>query len=65
MKTERNLKILRLKDVIERTGMSRSTIYAYIGKDKFPKPFNIGERAVGWYEHNIEQWIAQQGGYNA
>jgi prophage regulatory protein len=61
--SEVKLNILRLKDVMARTGLSRSTIYAYIADKKFPKPFKIGERAVGWYEHEIDQWVSCRGGY--
>ncbi len=60
---ETELLILRLGDVMKRTGLSRSSIYAYIDKKTFPKPFKIGERAVGWYAHDIDAWIASRGGY--
>jgi prophage regulatory protein len=61
--SESKLSILRLNDVMKRTGLSRSTIYAYIDKGAFPKPFKIGDRAVGWYEHVIDEWMASKGGY--
>lgn len=49
--------ILRLAAVVVRTGLSRSTIYNRIGKTTFPAPINLGERAVGWLESDIEKWI--------
>ncbi len=52
-----NETIIRLPEVIQRTGLSRSTIYAYVEKDMFPKPIKIGLRAVGWYESDITEWI--------
>ena len=54
------MKILRLKQVIEITGLSRSTIYAYISDGFFPKQIAIGERAVGWLSDDIEQWIQER-----
>jgi len=51
------MKILRLKQVIEMTGLSRSTIYAYISKGLFPKQIALGERAVGWLLDDIEGWL--------
>lgn len=54
-------RILRLPEVIDRTGLSRSTIYAYIEKDMFPKPIKLGLRAVGWHESAISQWINSKG----
>ncbi len=50
-------KILRLPDVTNRTGLSRSTIYLRISDGRFPTPISLGDRAVGWLESEIEQWI--------
>ena len=52
------LSILRRKQVEDRTGLSRSTIYLYIHEGTFPKPISLGARAVGWLEHEIEEWLA-------
>ena len=49
--------ILRLKKVKDRTGLSRSTIYLRIQEGTFPRPINLGARAVGWIEHEIEAWL--------
>ena len=42
--------ILRLPVVKARTGLSRSTIYQRVAEGDFPKPINLGARAVGWLE---------------
>jgi len=47
-------RILRLPQVKERTGMSRSFIYA---AEDFPTPIRLGGRAVGWLESEISVWI--------
>lgn len=52
--------ILRLPTVKERVSLSRSTIYALISKGKFPKQIKLGERAIGWLESDINDWINQQ-----
>ena len=49
--------VLRLPVVMARTGLSRSTIYAKIAAGKFPKPINLGARAVGWIADEIEAWL--------
>ncbi|NCO04306.1 MAG: AlpA family transcriptional regulator [Alphaproteobacteria bacterium] len=54
---EHKQSLLRLPEVIKRTGLSRSTIYAYIDKGDFPKPVKIGLRAVAWHEVKIDSWI--------
>lgn len=52
--------ILRLPVVKARTGLSRSTIYLRISEGTFPLPVKLGARAVGWLEHEIEEWLARQ-----
>jgi prophage regulatory protein len=52
--------ILRLPVVKARTGLSRSTIYLRVSKGTFPAPVNLGPRAVGWIEAEIQQWLDQQ-----
>jgi len=54
------LSILRRKQVEDRTGLSRSTIYLYIQENRFPKPINLGARAVGWVESEVEKWLTDR-----
>jgi len=53
-------KILRLPIVLDRTGLSRSTVYQRVTEGKFPKPVSLGARAVGWIETEVEGWIVCQ-----
>lgn len=48
---------LRLKDVVLKTGLSRSSIYLKINQGTFPDRHNLGERAVRWLESDIDKWI--------
>ncbi len=50
-------RILRRKTVLDRTGLSVSTLYYFINQGRFPKPFKLGVRSVGWFERDIEDWI--------
>ena len=52
-----NHTVNRLPIVQSRTGLSRSTIYAYISQGKFPKPIHLGARSVGWLSTDIDAWI--------
>ena len=52
--------ILRLPDVKIRTGLSRSTIYLHISKGMFPESISLGDRAVGWLEADINEWLEQK-----
>ncbi|MEA5668070.1 AlpA family phage regulatory protein [Stenotrophomonas sp. MH1] len=49
---------LRMKAVIELSGLSRSTIYSYIKDGKVPAQCKIGERAVGWRASAVFEWIS-------
>jgi prophage regulatory protein len=50
-------KIWRLPDVLEQTGLSRSTIYEMISQGEFPRQINLGPRAVGWVSDDVLDWI--------
>jgi prophage regulatory protein len=50
-------RILRLGSVLERTGLSRSTLYRKIEQGSFPRQVRISERCIGWRESDIERWL--------
>lgn len=50
-------RIIRLPEVKNKTGLSRSTIYLGMAKGIFPKAISLSERAVGWLDSDIEQWL--------
>jgi prophage regulatory protein len=52
-----NQAILRLKQVIARTGRGRSSIYQGILYGTFPDSIKLGGRSVGWLESEINDWI--------
>ncbi|WP_239804596.1 helix-turn-helix transcriptional regulator [Croceicoccus hydrothermalis] len=51
-------RIIRLKTVLDRTGLSRSTIYRKIVEGTFPSQVKISIHGAGWYESAINRWIA-------
>lgn len=51
------MRIIRLKDVIDCTGLGRSTVYKFISEGSFPKPVSLGDRCVGWVEGEVHDWI--------
>ena len=53
-------KILRLPEVKEITGLSRSTIYLRMSEGSFPKKIDLGARAIGWVSSEINQWIEEK-----
>ncbi|WP_339461117.1 helix-turn-helix transcriptional regulator [Pseudomonas sp. EA_105y_Pfl2_R69] len=51
------MRIIRLNEVSDSTGLARSTIYKYIGEGTFPKSVSLGDRCVGWVESEVQEWI--------
>ena len=49
--------VIRSKKVLQRTGLTPSTMYYFINEGTFPKPIKLGLRSVGWLEHEIDEWI--------
>lgn len=57
-------RLIRLHEVLHRTGLSRSTVYRRMELGQFPKPYPLGGRIVAWAESEIDRWIAEKlGGY--
>ena len=57
-------RILRMRQLAEKLSLSDSHIYALIQKNQFPKPFSLVHdgRAMGWYESEVDIWLAQRSG---
>ena len=58
--TKAQTKIIRLPEVMGRTGMGRTSIYAWIAQGTFPRQISLGHRATGWLESEIDEWIDQR-----
>ncbi len=56
-------RIIRLKTVLGRTGLSRSTLYRKIAEGTFPAQVRISVHGAGWYESAINRWITDPIGY--
>ena len=50
-------RILRLKSVLERTGLTRSTLYRKMQLGTFPRQLRISVRCAGWRESDVEAWL--------
>lgn len=54
------MRVMKLNEVINTTGLSRSSIYAYMSKGNFPKPIQLGPRAVAWIEEEVQGWLMER-----
>ena len=50
-------KVIKLAEVILRTGLSRSVIYEKMEEGTFPRSLKLNRRSVGWLEAEVETWI--------
>lgn len=64
MHTDTPDRILRINAVLERTGLSRSTMYRKMQMGTFPKNVQISERCAGWRESAIAAWLRNPMFYN-
>lgn len=58
-------RIIRLKTVLARTGLSRTTLYRKMGEGTFPRQVKISIHGAGWHESAINRWIADPMAYRA
>ncbi len=58
-------KIIRLRTVLDRTGLSRSTLYRKIAEGSFPRQIRISIHGAGWHESAVKRWIADPVSYRA
>lgn len=53
-------RILPIKPVLDRTGLSRRTLYQEISNGRFPRPVRLAPRRVGWPEADVEAWLKER-----
>ncbi|WP_338411025.1 MULTISPECIES: AlpA family transcriptional regulator [Pseudoalteromonas] len=54
------MRLIKLKEVIEKTSLGRSTIYEFMTKGTFPKQISLGAKSVAWLESEIDDWIMER-----
>lgn len=65
METATPDRILRLKTVLVRTGLSRATLYRKVQAGTFPKQIRIALRCTGWRESAVNDWLRNPAVYKA
>lgn len=58
-------RILRIGTVLDRTGLTRSTLYRKIAQGSFPRQIQISARCAGWRESAVKAWIHDPYAYRA
>lgn len=58
-------RIIRIRTVLDRTGLSRSSLYRKINDGSFPRQVKLGQHSAGWRESAVNQWVDDPAGYQA
>ena len=58
---EKIKRLIRLPEVIPRTGYKRTSIYKKISAGTFLAPIKLGPRAVAWVSEEIDKWMDERG----
>lgn len=52
------MRLIRLKEVMQTTGLARSTIYKVMKSGGFPQAVPLGKRSVAWLEAEVQEWVS-------
>ena len=52
--------LVRPRDVSRLVGLSRTTLWRMVGRQEFPRPVKIGQRAIGWRTVDVAAWISSR-----
>ena len=58
--TRKKDNLLRLSEVIELSGLSKSAIERMVRADSFPRPLRVGPRSTRWLERDVRHWLISQ-----
>lgn len=54
------MRLIKLKEVLHITGLSRSTVYRFMSAGGFPMKIELGGNSVAWVESEVEEWISEK-----
>lgn len=57
--TQQSDRILRLRQVMDKTGLSKTSVYRLSGDadSDFPESVRLTEKTVGWRESAVDAWV--------
>lgn len=50
-------RLLRIHEVCQMVGMSRSSVYRAMRKGTFPQSVRLGEKTVRWRNSDLDAWM--------
>jgi prophage regulatory protein len=55
-----DIRIIRIREVIALTGLSRSAIYAAVKAGTFPRQVKLSARSSGWVRGEVIGWVKER-----
>jgi len=55
--SETNIRLIRIKEVMNKVGIARSTVWYMVKKGGFPQPRKLSPRVTVWVESEIDEFI--------
>jgi prophage regulatory protein len=52
--------LIRLPEVMRRTGLGRTSVYHLMSKGEFPRSLSLSPRMCSWVASEIDQWIRER-----
>ena len=53
------MRLIKLKEVMQKTSLGHSSIYKFIAEGTFPKQVSLGAKSVAWVESEVDEWILE------
>ena len=54
------MRVIRIREVCQKVGLSRASVLRKSREGTFPIPINVGVKAMGFIEEEVEQWLQEQ-----
>ena len=55
--TTQPVTLIRIRDVVSMTGISKSQVYRLANMGAFPKPTRLTAQSVAWVKQEVQAWI--------
>jgi len=53
-------KFLRIADVMDFTGLAKSTVWAWVKEERLPTPIKLSSRVTVWKQTELDEWMTAQ-----
>ena len=58
--TQADRRIVRQAEAVERTGLSRTTLWTRIRAGSFPAPVDLGGGKIGFFSDELDRWLSER-----